>query len=106
MRTLTLFGFVVTLVWSQGVSAQAPPDCSAAGDVQFVCGQRAPEDLVVLPGAQWVVASAFSGSGGIFLIRVGDRTSTLAYPAATAGERPDTKTYAACPGPPDAAAKA
>ena len=105
MRTLTLTALLVTLAWSLGISGQAP-DCRAAGDVQFVCGQQAPEDLVVLPGSQWVVASAYSGTGGIFLIRVSDRTSTVAYPAATAKERWDAKTYSACPGPPDQAAKA
>ena len=111
MRTLTLTGAVMIVTGSIGLSAQPPPQapqappCSAA-DVQFVCGQRAPEDLVVLLGAQWVVASAYGGSGGVYLIRVSDRTSTVAYPGATPTERLDAKTYATCPGPPDAAAKA
>ena len=110
MRTLTLAG-LVALGWSVGLLAQQPPQgppappC-AAGDVQFVCGQQAPEDLVVLPGSQWVVASAYGGSGGVYLIRVSDRTSTVAYPGATPKERLDAKTYTSCPGPPDAAAKA
>jgi hypothetical protein len=83
----------------------APPysDCAAGGDVQLICGQRAPEDLVVVPGAQWVVAGAYAPTGGINLIRVRDRMSVTAYPSASAKRRPDTKTYAACPGPPDAA---
>jgi sugar lactone lactonase YvrE len=71
-----------------------------------VCGQQAPEDLVVLPGEQWVIASAYSGTGGIYLIRAADRTSTRAYPGAADRERLDRKTYNTCPGPPDAAAKA
>ena len=32
---------------------------------------------MVLPGLQWVVASSFGGSGGIYLIRASDRSSTL-----------------------------
>jgi hypothetical protein len=64
--------------------------------------QQGPEDLLVLPGAQWVVASAMSGDGGIALVRVSDRAVTKAYPAATAKEQLDTKTYSACPGPPSA----
>jgi hypothetical protein len=39
--------------------AQTPATCDAIGDVQFICGQNGPEDLVVVPGSQWVVASAF-----------------------------------------------
>jgi hypothetical protein len=90
-----------------GLSAQAPPPaCTTAGGVEFVCGLQAPEDLVVLPGAQWVVASAFGGTGGIYLVRASDRTPSRVYPATGARERLDTQTYGACPGPPDAATKA
>jgi len=75
-------------------------ECGAAGDMRFVCGQEAPEDLVVLPGEEWVVASAYSGGGGVRLVRVEDGTSVMAYPAAAAEERLDTETYPDCPGPP------
>ena len=97
---------VVTAVAAAQPAPQAPPPCVATGDVQFVCGQQAPEDLVVLPGGQWVVAGSFFGTGGINLIRVSDRTSVRAYPAPTAREIFDTKTYKSCPGVPDAATKA
>ena len=66
-----------------------------------MCDQRAPEDLVAL-GPQWVVAGAFSGTGGVVLIRASDRASHTAYPAATAVHRHDAKTYPECPGPPAA----
>lgn len=75
-------------------------DCSAVDDMRFVCGQEAPEDLVVLPGEQWVVASAMAGGGGVRLVRVADGTSFTAYPAETAEERLDAETYPDCPGPP------
>ena len=93
-------------------SAQAPAqptppaDCSPAAGVQDVCAQRSPEDLIVLPGGKWVIASAFSGAGGIFVIRTSDKTSTLAYPSPTASARFDANLYAGCPGAPDAAAQA
>ena len=74
-----------------------PPPCTPGTDV--VCDQQAPEDLVAL-GPEWVVASAYSGTGGVALIRVSDRTTFTAYPAASARNRPDTKTYPTCPGPP------
>jgi hypothetical protein len=91
---------------AQAPASQAPVSCDAIGDVQFVCGQNGPEDLVVVPGAQWVVASSYGGSGGVRLIRVSDRTSSVAYPGAAPQERLDAKTYNTCPGPPDAAFKA
>lgn len=86
--------------------AQSAGACAPAGNVQFICGQNAPEDLIVLPGAQWVVASSFGGSGGVYLINTRDFASTLAYPSASAKEKLDAKTYDSCPGPPDAADKA
>jgi hypothetical protein len=96
----------VTAVVAAQPAPQAPPPCIATGNVQFVCGQLSPEDLVVVPGGQWVVASSFLGPGGINLIRVSDRTSVRAYPAPTAREMFDAKTYKSCPGVPDEATKA
>ena len=109
MKNQILTASVVAIACSLAVSAQqqqAPPGCTPAGDVQFVCGQNGPEDLVVVPGGQWVIASSYGGSGGIFLIRASDRSVTLAYPGSAPKERLDAKTYAKCPGPPDAAFKA
>jgi sugar lactone lactonase YvrE len=107
MRRQILAAVVGAFVWSFALSAQAPVNCQPAGDVQFVCGQNGPEDLVVVPGAQWVIASSFGGNGGIHLIHASDRISTLAYPGATPRDRFDRTTlYSTCPGPPDAAAKA
>jgi hypothetical protein len=91
---------------AQAPAAQAPAKCDAIGDVQFICGQNGPEDLVVVPGGQWVVASSYGGSGGVMLIRVSDRMSSVGYPGAAPKERLDAKTYNTCPGPPDAAFKA
>jgi hypothetical protein len=67
-----------------------------------VCGQQAPEDLVVL-NQDWVAASAMAGTGGVMVVRVRDRAPFTVYPAANAKNRPDTRTYPTCPGPPDAA---
>lgn len=85
--------------------APAPPmtPCASVTDPQVVCGQQGPEDLVVLPGARWIVAGAYTGTGGINLIDVGNRRSTVAYPSAAAARHLDARTYPACPGPPDAA---
>jgi hypothetical protein len=99
---------VVVLVASPPLFAQPPPQappppCTPGTDV--VCGQQAPEDLVAL-GPDWVVASAYSGTGGVALIRVRDRTPFTAYPSSGAAgisassNRPDTRTYPGCPGPP------
>jgi len=109
-RYLLVAGFVAFAatrsVIAQAPAAPAPAKCDAIGDVQFICGQNGPEDLVVVPGAKWVVASSYGGSGGVMLIRVSDRVSSVAYPGAAPKERLDAKTYNTCPGAPDAAFKA
>jgi hypothetical protein len=109
MKTTGIVCLVVLLA-SLGLSAQAPapappPPCSPS-DAAFVCGLQSPEDLVVVPGGQWIVAGAYAGSGGIYLIRTADRSVTVAYPSSSAADRFDAKAFAGCPGPPDATAKA
>src|SRR5688572_23619581 len=101
-RLIVLFALAAILALPSGLVAQAQPrDCAPGTGVQFVCGLQAPEDLVALPGAQWIVAGAYGGTGGLYLIRASDKMATLVYPAANATERLDAKTYAACPGAPD-----
>ena len=112
MKILTLLAALIVSAWSPRLAGQAPQagqppaGCNPAGNIRYVCGQQAPEDLVLIPGAQWILASSYGGSGGINLINVRDHTTTLVFPAATAKERLDAKTYNTCPGPPDAADKA
>ncbi len=90
-------------VWSTQLPAQPPPQpppppCTPADDV--VCEQQGPEDIVAL-GSEWVAASAMSGSGGLAVVRVGDRAPFTVYPADAARDRHDISTYPNCPGPPD-----
>jgi hypothetical protein len=56
--------------------------------------------VVALPGGQWVLASAYMGTGGINLIKVSDRKSATVFPAPVVNQRPDKKTYPDCPGLP------
>jgi len=106
VKSSIFVGVLVIIAASSYGVAQAPAPCTPEGQVQFVCGQDGPEDLVVVPGGQWVVASSYGGIGGINLIRASDRTSVQAYPGQMPRERPDRTTYNSCPGPPDAAFRA
>lgn len=108
MSKAAFFPLALAVALAVPLLAQSPPPaaCTDAGDVQFVCGLQAPEDLVVVPGGEWVVASAYSGTGGLYLIRTSTKAATRVYPADGALERLDATTYNSCPGPPDAATKA
>jgi len=106
MKVLTLLALTATLALPQVVAAQTAANCAPSGNIQFVCGQESPEDLVYLPGTDWVVASSYGGNGGIRLINVRDKTSTMLYPSAAAKDQLDKKTYDTCPGAPEADDKA
>ncbi len=98
MRVIVLFVFLVTSALVQPLTAQTAASCAPGGSIQLVCGQDGPEDLLHLPGSDWVIASSMSGNGGIRLISVRDKTSTLLYPSPSAKEQLDRKTYDTCPG--------
>jgi hypothetical protein len=105
-RSSFLGGLLIVLALPPGMAGQAPAGCGRSGDVQFVCGQDAPEDLVRIPGSDWVIASVFSNSGGVRVIDTRSRATTMAYPTATSRDQLDARTYDSCPAPPDAADKA
>ena len=114
MRVLTLPEVAVVIavgVLPLLIVAQGPPQAPAAppcvpGNTQYICGQSAPEDLVIVPGGEWVVATSFARPGGLRLINVRDKSTTMAYPSANAKDQFDNKTYNTCPGAPDAEQKA
>jgi hypothetical protein len=106
MRVIAPLVFLVTFALVRALAAQTAANCAPAGNVQFVCGQEAPEDLLHLPGSDWVIASAMAGNGGIRLISGQSKTSTLLYPSSSAKEQLDRKTYDTCPGVPEPEDKA
>src|SRR5262245_9408 len=94
----------VCLLFVESVRPRAA-GCDPAGNVRFICDQLAPEDLVLVPGGDWVIASGMAANGAIRAISLRDRATTVLFPAAGAKVRPDTKSYPSCPGPLDAAAE-
>ena len=53
-RVIVLVASVLGLVSGHPLGAQT---CDPAGEVKFVCGTTNPEDLYIVPGAPWVIAS-------------------------------------------------
>src|SRR5438552_13350284 len=104
MRLLALLGLVADALL-QGTAGPKAAACDPVGTVQFICGVIGPEDLVVVPGSDWVIASGDAAGGAIKAINVRDRTATALFPAATPRLRLDARTYDSCPGPIDAEEK-
>src|SRR5438093_8883789 len=99
MRVLVLLTFSVAFASPQGAPAPRTAACDPLGNVQFICGVISPEDLVVVPNSEWVIASGDAAGGAVTLINTRDRATTALFPAATAKQRLDAKTYDSCPGP-------
>ena len=103
MRALTLVGLAIAFAVPQGTAGQK--GCDPLGNVQFICGFVGPEDLVPVPGLDWVIASGDAAPGAITLVSVRDKTTTPLYPSPSLKQRLDAKTYDSCPGPIDAEEK-
>jgi hypothetical protein len=101
-RSLLLGLALATCVLPTGGTRAA--DCAPDGNVKFVCGTVNPEDLVAVPGGDWVVVSGMNG-GGIHLVNTHDHQATRIFPSASAKEKLDSRTYSSCPGPLDAVGK-
>lgn len=80
------------------LEAQAQQSCAPTGDVRYVCGPQNPEDLVLVPGTQWIVSSGMAEGAGFYLVDATAGTfSTLAFTA-----RHDAQQFPACATPPTA----
>jgi hypothetical protein len=75
--------------------------CEAAGDYAFVCGIPNPEDLVRVPGTQWLIASGLAPGAGLFLIDSQEKSWSALYPGAAPRALQDMQAFGACPGSPD-----
>jgi len=79
------------------VGAQAQSSCAANGDVSYVCGPKNPEDLVLVPGTQWIVSSGMADGAGFYLVD----SKAGSFSPLTFTARPDTA-FASCAMPPTA----
>lgn len=104
MRTVKLLGVSCLCALSLGLTQQQDNAvCAGVGDVQFICDVVSPEDLAVIPGEEWIIASGDQEGGRIQLVNVGEKTATVLFPTPNTRARPDTTTYPDCAGPIDPA---
>ena len=104
-RTASLLG----LLWgcsltTIAVASEVPDDsdaCEGFGEYSYICGPASAEDLVLIPGTKWIVASGFGGSVSLYLVDSQRKTWSNFYPAGKPRARQDMSTYGACPGSPD-----
>lgn len=80
------------------------PDCVSRGELRFVCGVEDAEDLAILPGGAWVVASGMGRDkphGALHVIHVATKAWRRWYPDAPLVARPDLAALPDCQAAPD-----
>ena len=82
-----------------GDAAVGATPCRPVGEIAFICGLASAEDLAIVPGSEWVIASGNREGGRLYLISVRTKTATVLFPAPTRNERLDAAAYPTCPGP-------
>jgi hypothetical protein len=100
---LALVAVACITVWCR--FAAAGEECLPAGGLSFLCGPVAAEDLVRVPGTHWIIGSGMvekGGPGRLHLIDAAKKAWEILYPGANPQNEFDAKSYASCPGAPDA----
>jgi hypothetical protein len=87
------------------IDTEVPPaPCDEAQGTSFVCGASHPEDLALIPGTHWIVASGFNAASGIKLVDTRKRVLRRWYTGEPSQIDHSQAQFPGCPSPPDAAA--
>lgn len=87
--------------YQRQLHAEAEEGCGDFGDYSYICGPISAEDLVLVPGTKWVIASGFGDGASLYLLDSEQKSWSNFFPAEEAGAHQDMTLYGACPGSPD-----
>ncbi|ATY31049.1 SMP-30/gluconolactonase/LRE family protein [Sphingomonas psychrotolerans] len=90
----------MALAWG---SAQPANACVSDPQLDYVCGPEKPEDLLALPGTEWLIASGFAPGAGLKIVHVPTRRFERWYAGTPDQIAWDRRAFAGCPGPVDPA---
>ena len=99
----TLRSLACVLLLACSIAGAADDGCDQSGQYAFVCGPRNAEDLVLIPGTEWIIGSGLAADAAIYLVNAQQKTWTGLYPGNAPRAQQDMETYGACPGAPDPA---
>lgn len=75
--------------------------CAPSVGLNFVCGIEKPEDVVLVPNSDWLLASGMAPGSGLHLVNTSRNTVSNPYAAGTS--KMDKTKYPGCPSPLDPA---
>jgi len=89
---------------SHPLQAQAPAAsrCAPAAGLTFLCGLQNPEDIALVPGTRWLVATGMAAGAGLSAVDTQAKTVRKLYAPGTTNARADRARFANCPAPLDA----
>lgn len=109
LLTILLAALLVAVVSCGSSSSESAPtssepgSCAPSGGLKFICGVENPEDVVLVPNSDWILASGMKPGSGLHLVDTRSKiVSSLYAPGASKIEADQTK-YADCPNPLDPA---
>lgn len=92
----------VSSLSAQTQPPQAAAACAPMNGLNFVCGAQNPEDLVLIPGTRWLIASGMKEGAGLELVDTDAKTARPFFTGGPAQLRPDKTLFPNCQAPPDA----
>ena len=98
MRILMAVALLGALFSFDAVQA-AEPGCEPSGGLEFVCGIKNAEDLVLVPDTPWIIASGMAAGAGISLIDSRNGAHSTLYPGESPRASHDSL-FADCATPP------
>lgn len=106
MKTIIATVLVAAGMLGGSMAAMSAEPCNPAGKLGFVCGPLNAEDLVRVPGTDWIVASGMDGGaagshGSLHLVNARDKSWKTLFPGANPQLQPDKTAYGDCPDLPD-----
>jgi hypothetical protein len=105
MKLLLALVVAVSFFSGNPLQAQAPAadkaKCAPAAGLTFLCGLQNPEDVVLVPGTRWLLASGMAPGAGLTVIDTQAKTARKLFGPGTANVRADNARFANCPGPLD-----
>src|SRR5579863_6806122 len=110
MKLCLCMAAAIGLLLSFGSSspvAAAEKGCAPIGDLHFICGPHHPEDLVLIPGTQWILVSGMGGAlpgsppgpGDLYLLNAADKRWHSIAQASLAAVNRNDRLYGDCPAP-------
>ena len=103
MKSLLALGIVSAFFFAAHrlQAQQSPPSCAPTAGLTFLCGLQNPEDVVLVPGTRWLLASGMAPGAGLNVIDTQAKTARKLFGPGTANVRADQARFASCPGPLD-----